>query len=247
MTPGNRPRTKPATGVREVVDELRRLAPAGGRAALERFGIPSHNALGIPTPALKALARRLGRDHGRAAALWNTGLLDARILAALTEEVEFVTPTQMEAWAREFDSWAVCDGACCHVFVHTPHAWTKAAAWARRRAEFVKRAGFALMAYLAVHDKAAPDDAFLPLLVLIEQAAGDDRLYVKKAVNWALRQIGKRNLTLHRQAVATAQAILKRETATARWIARDALRELTNPAVLNRLARRRDNSRNRHK
>jgi len=149
-----------------------------------------------------------------------------------------VTAAQMEAWAREFDNWAVCDGACCHLFDRTPYAWTMVARWSRRRAEFVKRAAFATLAGLAIHDKRASDTQFISVLPLIEQAADDDRNVVKKAVNWALRQIGKRNPALHREAIAVAERLIQRRESSARWIGHDALRELQSASVIARLEKR---------
>jgi 3-methyladenine DNA glycosylase AlkD len=168
--------------------------------------------------------------------LWSTGIHDARHLAALVGDPTQVTPAQMERWARDFASWDVVDGCCCHLFVHTPHAWKKALAWSRRKEEFVKRAGFALMAYLAVHDKKAGDEKFLRLLAVIKFGARDERHFVKKAVNWALRQIGKRNARLNKSAIATGKAIRALGAPAAHWIASDALRELTSKMVQKRLA-----------
>jgi 3-methyladenine DNA glycosylase AlkD len=141
----------------------------------------------------------------------------------------------MDRWARDLDSWGICDCCCCYLFRKSPFAWPKAVAWAAKKPEFVKRAGFALMAYLAVHDKAADDASFLKLLPIIERESDDDRPFVRKAVNWALRQIGKRNLRLHAEAVAAGERIRARGTRSARWIAADALRELRKEKVLARL------------
>jgi 3-methyladenine DNA glycosylase AlkD len=167
--------------------------------------------------------------------LWSTGILEARALAALIEEKEKVTEAQMEDWVKDFDSWSVCDGTCLNLFRYTPFAYKKCWEWSERQEEFVKRAAFALMACLAVSDKAAPDRAFLDFLPLIEREAGDDRNFVRKAVNWALRQIGKRNQRLNRAAIKAAHQIRKLGSPTARWIASDALRELRSPAVQRRL------------
>jgi 3-methyladenine DNA glycosylase AlkD len=206
---------------------------------MARFGVTPKKAFGVSTPALRKLAREIGRDHKLALQLWTTGIHDARHLAALVGDPAAVTPAQMERWARDFASWDVVDGCCCHLFVYAPHAWKKALAWSRRKEEFVKRAGFALMAYLAVHDKKARDEKFLRLLPIIKRGARDERHFVKKAVNWALRQIGKRNRRLNRAAIVTGKAVRALDTPAARWIAADALRELTSPAVQKRLAARR--------
>jgi 3-methyladenine DNA glycosylase AlkD len=221
----------------EVMRAIDALASGDVRAGMARFGIPTANARGVSTPQLKALARRLGRDHDLAGRLWASGVFEARVVAAFIDEPDKVTRAQMERWARDLDSWGVCDACCCYLFRRTPYAWAKAVEWAGRKPEFVKRAGFALMAYLAVHDKAADDDAFAALLPVIEREADDDRPFVRKAVNWALRQIGKRNRRLNGLAIAAAERVRARGTRAARWIATDARRELRGPAVQARLAR----------
>ncbi len=186
-------------------------------------------------PQLKALAGRLGHSHELAAELWEIDAPGARILAALVEEPAKVSRTQMDRWARAFDNWGVCDACCCYVFRKTPFARIKAVEWSGKSSEFVKRAGFALMAYLAVHDKKSDDEAFAEWLPIIERESDDDRPYVRKAVNWALRQIGKRNARLNESAIRTAEAIRERGTRSARWIAADALRELRGEKVQKRL------------
>jgi len=203
--------------------------------AMARFGITAAKAYGWSTPALKEVARQIGKDHDLAQRLWATGSLEARALAGLIDEKEKVTEQQMEDWARDFDSWAVCDGTCLNLFRHTPFAYKKCREWSDRQEEFVKRAAFALMACLAVSDKAANDRVFLGLLPLIKRQAGDGRNYVRKAVNWALRQIGKRNQRLNRAAIEAARDIHGLNSPGARWIASDALRELRSPAVQRRL------------
>jgi 3-methyladenine DNA glycosylase AlkD len=205
---------------------------------MARYGISRVNTLGVSAPDLWGLARRIGRDHELALALWDSGIHEARKLAALIDDPRLVTSGQMERWVEDLDSWDVCDAVCSVLFDKTPHAWTKAAAWTRRRGEFVRRAGFVLMAALAVHDKEAPDGRFLALLPLIERGATDERNFAKKAANWALRQIGKRNLQLNRAAVARARRIRQLESPAARWVAADALRELTSPATTARLVAR---------
>jgi 3-methyladenine DNA glycosylase AlkD len=210
----------------EILKRLRDGAQPDARTALERFGITARQAYGWSMPALRELAREAGRDHTLAQQLWATGILDARILAALVDEPDRVTPRQMERWARDFDSWAVCDACCLHLFDRTPYAHVKVRAWSGRKEEFVKRAAFALMAALAVHEQEGGDDAFRAFLILCEREAGDARNFVKKAVNWALRQIGKRNPALRAAAVASAERIAAQDSPSARWIASDALREL---------------------
>ncbi len=223
----------------EAMSELRRLARPCDLDELARYGIRSKVILGVRTPDLVALAKRIGKDHRLALALWRTGVYDARHLAVLVDEPEKVTEAQMERWAGDFDNWATCDGACLHLFDRTGFAHGKALEWTAREEEFVKRAGFALMAVLAVHDKDARDSVFLAWLPAIARESMDERPYVKKAVNWALRQIGKRNLRLNKAAVATAVKISRKDSKAARWIAADALRELRGEAVQRRLESRR--------
>jgi 3-methyladenine DNA glycosylase AlkD len=206
---------------------LRSIAVPANLAGMARYGIRTDHALGVPMPAMRALAKRVGRGHALAAELWASGVHEARIMAGLVDEPAKVAARQMDAWMKDVYSWDVCDQLCNNLFVRTPHAWGKARRWATSRAEFNRRAAFALMASLAVHDKAAGDAEFLALLPLIEQAAGDERNYVKKAVNWALRQIGKRNARLRPAAIASARRIAAQGGKAARWIASDALRELT--------------------
>jgi 3-methyladenine DNA glycosylase AlkD len=185
---------------------------------------------------MQSLARQFGRSHALAAALWKTGWYEARMLAAMIDEPDRVTPAQMERWAKSFDNWAVCDTATFVLFDRTPHAWAMVRAWSTRREEFVKRAAFAMLASLTIHDKQAPDERYLEGLALIEREAGDDRNFVKKAVNWALRSIGKRSPKLNRAAVAVARRLSKSADPARRWVGSDALRELTSPGVTRRLA-----------
>jgi 3-methyladenine DNA glycosylase AlkD len=217
---------------------LKRLKSKSDPAAVRgmaRFGITAAKAYGWSAPALKKLAREIGKDHDLALRLWSTGILEARALAGLIDEKEKVTEQQMEDWAKDFDSWAVCDGTCLNLFRYTPAAYKKCREWSERQEEFVKRAAFALLACLAVSDKAANDRVFLGFLPLIKRQAVDERNYVKKALNWALRQIGKRNRKLNQAAVKAAQKIHALNSPSARWIASDALRELESPAVQRRL------------
>jgi 3-methyladenine DNA glycosylase AlkD len=204
-------------------------------AGMARYGIKTDNALGTSMPALRKMGKAFGRDHELARELWATGIHEARILASIVDDPALVTKKQMETWVRDFDSWDVCDQVCMNLFDKTPHAYDKATAWSSRRAEFVKRAGFALMAALAVHDKQATDRAFHPFLESIVRESVDDRNFVKKAVNWALRSIGKRNAALNKKAVAAAKTIQKIDSKTARWNANDALRELTSDKVQKKL------------
>lgn len=212
----------------EVVAHLESMRNECNIAGMARFGIRPARPLGISIAILRPLAKKLGRDHTLSEALWASGWHEARILAAFVEEPARGTRRVMDARAAAFDSWDICDQWCLSVFWRTPHAWTKARQWAGRRAEFVKRAGFSLLAVLAVHDHAAPERAFLEALALVEREASDERNYVKKSVNWALRQIGKRDPRLRRAAIAAARRIAQQDSRSARWITADALRELTS-------------------
>jgi 3-methyladenine DNA glycosylase AlkD len=221
-----------------VLRELKRLANPKVRAKMAYFGVNVPRAHGISAPILHALARRIGKDHAMAAQLWSSGIHEARILATLIGEPDKVTASQMERWAREFDSWDVVDAACCYLFAGTSSAWRQVEAWSSRGEEFVKRAAFSLVAYLSYKDKQAPDARFERFLHVIEREAHDERNFVRKAVNWALRNIGKRNLRLNRSAIRTAERIRRQKSRSARWIAADALRELKSDAVQRRLRRK---------
>ena len=195
-------------------------------AGMARFGITGDGRLGLSVPAMRGIARTLGRDHAMAQALWDTGIPDARIVASMVAEPALLTARQMDAWVKGFAAWDVCDQTCLNAFCKSPLAWRKVEAWATRKDEFVRRAAFALLATLAVHDKQAGDTPFIAALALVEAAAYDDRNFVKKAVNWALRNVGKRNAALRAQAIASALRIQQQGSKPARWIAADALREL---------------------
>ena len=222
----------------EVVSKLRSMANPKNVAGMARYGIQTKDALGISMPLLRKMAREFGRDHELAGVLWARGIHEARILAALVADPAQVTKGQMETWVADFDSWDVCDQVCMNLFDKTPFAYEKALAWSARRGEFVKRAGVALMASLAVHDKKAKDKQFSAFLETIVRESTDERNFVKKAVNWALRQIGKRSPGLNRKAVSAAERIQKIDSKAARWIAKDALRELTSDRVRARIAQR---------
>jgi 3-methyladenine DNA glycosylase AlkD len=227
------------TTLRAALSGLQSLARPARLAGMARFAIPTDRALGISTPALKKLARQIGPNHRLAVELWATGIHEARALAAMIEEPERSTERQIERWVRDFDGWSTCDGCCLNLIVRLPFAWRKAFEWSRRSREFEKRAGFALAAVLAVHDQRAPDEKFLRFLQVLKRHARDERNFVKKAVNWALRQIGKRNLRLNRAALRTAREIRRLDSPAARWVAADALRELASKAVKARLHRSR--------
>ena len=215
--------------------ELRRLGTRRNVRGMARFGIRAKTVYGVAKPKMDVLARRIGKNHRLALRLWDSGVHDARILAGMVDQAKLVTSRQMNRWMRDFDNWDVCDGTCCHLFVFAKPAWQKALSWSGRRAEFQKRAGFALMAYLALHDKRAGDREYSRCFPIIRREASDDRNFVRKAVNWALRQIGKRNLKLNRAAIREAERIQKMDTKASRWIAADALRELRSEAVQRRL------------
>jgi len=221
--------------VERIVAELRRLGTKRNVEGMARYGIRAKKVFGVSKPKLDALAKRIGKNHALGLELWSTGIQDAKILAGLISEPEKVTGTQMELWVRDFDNWDSCDGTCCHLFVFAGGAWEKAFAWAKREEEFQKRGGFALAAYLAYRDKTAADSRYLKFLKVIEREAGDERNFVRKAVNWALRNIGKRNMRLNRAAIATAKRLRAKESRAERWIAADALRELEGEAVQARL------------
>jgi len=222
----------------EVVRKLRRMKDPRAIEGMARFGIAGKGRLGLSIPALRRMAREIGTDHSLALKLWRSGIPDARILAGMVDDPSRVTGRQMERWVKDFDSWDVCDQVCSNLFDRTPFAGAKAAEWSGREEEFVKRAGFVLMAALSVHDKGAADSVFTRFFPAIKREATDDRNFVKKAVNWALRQIGKRNPKLNREAIKLAGEIRKIDSRAARWIASDALRELNDPRTLAQIRRK---------
>lgn len=224
--------------VDSVVALLKSKATKATRDGMARYGIPSENALGATVGTLRQVAKGIGRDHQLADDLWKTGIYEARMLATFVDDPALVTPAQMDRWRRDFDSWAICDTACFHLFDKTPHAWAKVRKWATLKEEFGKRAAFALIASLTVHDKTSGDEPFAVSLVLIENAASDDRNFVKKAVDWALRSVGKRSPKLHAAAIATAERLIASPHASAKWIGRTSLRELRSPGVAKRLAKK---------
>jgi 3-methyladenine DNA glycosylase AlkD len=220
---------------REILSRLKSLANPDNVAGMARYGINAKNTLGISIPNLRQIAKEIGWNHDLALRLWSSKIHEARILASLIDDPAQVTEEQMEKWAKDFDSWDVCDLCCGNLLDKTPLAWQKALEWPARPEEFVKRAGFTLMAALAVHDKQAADQKFLKFLPHITKESRDERNFVKKAVNWALRQIGKRNFSLNIKAIQAAKRIKKLDSRSSRWIAADALRELTGPAVQKKL------------
>ncbi|HXZ21117.1 MAG TPA: DNA alkylation repair protein [Candidatus Acidoferrales bacterium] len=235
------PPQDPASARKRCRALIARMAQIGSPRSVEKlsyWGIQTSRACGLSAPQMHALAREAGRDHALALELWQCGVHEARHIAAMVADPALVTESLMEEWARDFASWDVVDTCCCYLFVRTAHAWNKVVVWSRRPEEFIKRAGFSTMAYLAIHDKSASDEKFRALLPIIEREAHDERNFVRKAVNWALRQIGKRNLRLNRSAIAAGERIRRQDSRSARWIAADALRELRSPAVQRRLRQR---------
>jgi 3-methyladenine DNA glycosylase AlkD len=219
----------------QVINRLKAHSNSAAVEGMARFGINPTNTLGVSIPVIRKMAREIGRDHLLAQQLWASKIHEARILAAMIDDSQEVTATQMEGWVKDFDSWDVCDQCCSNLFDKTPSAHHKAFEWSSRKEEFVKRAGFVLMASLAVHDKNASNSHFQGFLPIIERESTDERNFVRKAVNWALRQIGKRNLPLNHLALKTAKQIQKKDSRSARWIASDAIRELTSASVRKKL------------
>lgn len=225
--------------VNTIAASLKRLANKNVRDDMgSRYGIHTNKAFGVPVGALQKLAKQLGRNHDLALALWDTGWYEARMLAAYVDEPERVTLTQLDCWCRDFDNWGICDTACFVLFDRAPHAWSRIAPWAKRSEEFVKRAAFALLASLALHDKSAADASFIRFLPQIERAAGDERNFVKKGVSWALRAIGRRNAELNAIAVALAKQLAASSDGSKRWVGKDALKDLAKPQAVRQLAAR---------
>jgi len=215
--------------VQDVLHMLQSHAHPDNVEGMARFGMTPDARMGVSVPDMRRIAKTVGRDHALALALWETGIPEARILASMVDDPAQLTDSQMEAWVADFNSWDVCDQVCMNLFDKSPLAWQKVGEWARRDEEFVRRAAFALIACLAWHDKAAPDEAFIRLFPVIKAGATDGRNFVKKAVSWALRQAGKRNANLRRAALDTAREIGQMDAKPARWIAADVIRELEKP------------------
>lgn len=229
--------TKPAVRgqAQDALAALEAMSTKRDRENLARFGITANKAYGVSMANVQKLAKQLGRSHALADALWKTGWYEARLLTSFVDEPERVTAAQMDRWCRDFDNWGICDTVCFHLFDRTPHAWLKVDQWHDKEAEFVKRAAFALLASLALHDKGAANRQFVDRLPLIERAASDDRNFVKKGVSWALRLIGRRNGALNADAVKVARRLSASADSAARWIGRGAVKELTSPVVTRRL------------
>lgn len=219
----------------KIIEKLKSLGNPEAAAGMAKFGINTDNAYCISVPNIRKIAKDAGKNHLIAQHLWKSGIHEARILAGMIGEPEKVTEKQMEIWVKDFDSWDICDQVCSNLFDKTGFAYKKAEEWSARKEEFVKRAGFVLMACLAVHDKKAEDGTFIKFLPIIKRESIDERNFVKKAVNWALRQIGKRNIRLNKEAIKMAGEIKAVNSKSAKWIAQDAIRELKSGNVQKRL------------
>lgn len=228
---------------REIIKKLESLENPVNIAGMARFGIVTKKAFGVSAPVLRQIARDIKKQarerHALALELWKTEIHEARAIAYLIDNPKEVTEEQMDDWVKDFDNWAICDGTCGHLFCRTEFAYKKVSEWSEREEEFIKRAGICLIAWLSVHDKKADDEKIAELLPILENKSDDERNFVKKAVNWSLRSIGKRSLYLNKLAIETAEKIKARKTKSARWIASDALRELTNEMVIKRLKNKR--------
>ena len=225
------------TSMEEVLERLKSMARPDQLEGMAKFGMVVERRLGVSVPNLRRMAKELGQDHKLALELWKTGIAEARLVAAMTDDPEKLTEGQMEDWVKDITSWDVCDQVCMNLFEKVPLAWKKIIDWSEREEEFVKRAAFALVACLAWHDKKAKDEKFTKLFPVIIRGATDERNFVKKAVNWALRNIGKRNLNMNKAAINTAREIQQIDSKAARWIASDTIRELESEAVQIRLKR----------
>jgi len=225
-----------------VITKLKKLSSKSTRDGMSRYGLPSDNALGVPVGKMQTLAKEIGRNHELAEGLWKTGIYEARMVAAFLDEPNMVTTAQMDRWCGDFDNWGIVDTVCFKLFDQTPHAWKKVVQWSKKQDEFQKRAAFALLACLGVHDKKATNQQFLACLPLIEEAATDERNFVKKGVSWALRVIGRRNVALNESCVELAERLAASTNATARSLGKEALREFKGSVVARRLNKRQQGS-----
>jgi 3-methyladenine DNA glycosylase AlkD len=236
MMPRTNPKKKSGgTLTDDVVARLRKLGSKSVRDGMLRYGIPNENAFGVSVGKIQKLSKELGRNHELALALWETGFYEARMLAAFVDDPKLVTPAQMDRWCKDFDNWGIVDTVCFKLFDVTPHAWKKVEQWSKRRDEFQRRAAYALLACLGVHDKQATNEKFIACFPLIEAAATDERNFVKKGVSWALRVIGRRNLELNNAATELAQRLADSPDPTSRWLGKEALREFKRPVVRRQL------------
>ena len=221
----------------EVIKELKQHYNPQNLEGMARYGINVEKAFGVNVPVMRSLAKRIGKNHELALELWQSGYHEARHIASMIDDPKLVTKSQMNRWVRDFKSWDICDGTCSNLFRKTPFAIEKILEWSKKKEEFVRRAGFSLLCYVAVHDKKREDKEFLQFFPLIKKHSLDERNFVKKAVNWSLRQIGKRSKYLNKEALKLAYDIQKLDSKSARWIATDAIRELNDPKILARLKR----------
>ena len=219
----------------DILMQLKAKARPDQLEGMARYGMAVEKRLGVTVPDMRKIAKETGKDHRLALELWQTGISEAMIVASMVDVPGEVSEEQMETWVQDFNSWDVCDQVCMNLFEKTPMAWNKVLDWSRREEEFVKRAAFALLTCLAWHNKQAPDDTFIRMIPVIREGATDGRNFVKKAVNWALRSIGKRNMNLHQVAIQAAQEMQKMDSKSARWIASDAIRDLSSDAVQRKL------------
>lgn len=222
---------------KQVIAELKKNGSEYNRQGMARFGIRVDKAFGVNVPVMRSLAKVIGKDHKLALELWESGYHEARHVASMIDDPKLVSKAQMNKWVRDFNSWDICDGTCSNLFRKTPYAIEKIFEWCEKKDEFVRRAGFSLMCYVAVHHKTRDDEEFLEFFSLIKKYSTDERNFVKKAVNWALRQIGKRSVYLNEEALKVAKEVQALDSKSAKWIAADAIRELTNPKILARLKR----------
>ncbi len=225
--------------VQAILTSLKRRSSKRTRDEMgPRYGVFTDKAFGVKVADIQQVARKVGRNHELALALWKTGWYEARMLTAFIEELEFVTAAQMDRWCKDFDNWGICDTLCFHLFDRTSYAFAKVVQWSKSREEFVKRGAFALLACLALHDKQASDEQFRQCLPLIERAASDERNFVKKGVSWGLRLVGRRNIALNREAVELSKRLAVSDEPAARWIGKAALKELNNPVLVRKLQAR---------
>jgi 3-methyladenine DNA glycosylase AlkD len=223
--------------VEGLLSVLERKGSKANREGMARYGIVAPKIFGVSVATIRSIAKGIGRDHALALVLWDTGWYEAKMLACFVADPQAMTPSQMDCWIKGFDNWAVCDTACFHLFDRSPHAWRKVDQWSRRKGEFARRAGFALLASLALHDKEGSDDNYRKRLGLIEEFASDDRNFVKKAVSWALHAIGSRSAELHEAALVLGRKLTTSKDSAERWVGRDAVRKLDSTATWKRLMR----------
>lgn len=224
--------------VGETLRWLEKRGTKANRDGMARYGLVAEKVYGVSMATMKSHAKKLGKDHELALALWETGWYEARILTAFVDEPQRVTPSQMDRWARDFENWGICDSICFHLFDKSPYTWAKIEQWSKRNDEFVKRAAFALLAAVALHDKKAPDTPFMKSLRLIEKASRDERNFVKKGVSWAFRSIAHRNRALHAASLALAERLAASDDRTERWIGKDVLKDITRPMILKKISRK---------